>query len=480
MERMANKKRRNAGSQRPHGRSQQREPWQRRELLAEFELWITSRDAAEPASIIGTLLDLKSEQLDSPDPALWTEELTVELLTEVVPRKVIQTRQDAMDMVPAMGLFFEFLRDRGRWIDESMSPQAAFTLLAGLEFTVLEAVADPSRRSFSTNILTYGLEHGVDPDDEESLAGYMEWYNTLPHAHRVQLSDSGHISDPTVSYDPSLAPPAPRGEQGPALFAGNDSGTYGDLSPPAGAQPSWPWFLPDTDLDLEQIRDWDPQRHLQVYRDSVLVQRAQVLLDFVGEGRKVTATGALNRPDTAAILERLGIDRSARSMWDVPEIEHVWTTLHDGSWLENVGTRVQPGTGPVPPVSAEESPEQFVDFAHALLLSTLGSMWGREGHDGGFIGMPATLTTLLYVCQEGGLKLYDIGREELPEVPMDPRTGEQDWDEIMRYLQVTDDLAQLRTAGILDGDERHVHGSGAVLIAAMGMIEIIDQMGESP
>lgn len=475
---MAKKKRHHAGFSRPHGRPQRREQWERRELLAEFELWITAPDAAGTVEIVGTLLTLKSEQLDSPDPALWTEELTVELLTEVVPRNVIQTRLDAMDMVPALGLFFDFLQDRERWTRESMSPHAASVLLAGLEFTVLEAAADPSRRSFSTNILTYGLERGVDPGDEESLAGYMEWYNALPHAHRVQLSDSGRLSDPEVTYDPSLAKPAPRGEHGPALFAGNEAGGHGDLPPPAGSSPRWPWFLPDADLDLERMRDWDPQHHLQIYRDSVLVQRAQAVLDFVGEGRRVTSTGALNRADTAEVLGRFGIDRTVRSMWDAPELAHTWTALHDGSWLEFAGSRVRPDSGPIGPVSADEDPEQFVDFAHALLLSALGSMWARAGREGGFLGMPDTLTTVLYVCQEGGLRLSEIDGEQFPDVPMDPRTGEQDRDAILRYRDVTSDLARLRTAGVLDGDERQVHGSGAVLIAAIGMIEIIDQMGE--
>src|SRR5690625_6045660 len=95
-----------------------------------------------------------------------------------------------------------------------MSSPVASTLLAGLEFTVLEAVDDPSRRSFSSNILTYGLEHGLDPEDEDALAAYMEWYNSLHHAHRVELSDRGSISDPAISYDPSHETPAPHEAHG--------------------------------------------------------------------------------------------------------------------------------------------------------------------------------------------------------------------------------------------------------------------------
>lgn len=473
---MPNKKRRNAGPSGPQGRAQRQRQWDQQELQAEFELWISSPDAAGPASIIGTLLDLKAEQLDSPDPALWTEEVTVELLTEVVPRRVLQARQDAMDLVPAVRLFFEFLRDRGHWAAGSMSSEAASTLLAGLEFAVLEAVDDPSRRSFSTNILTYGLERGLDPEDEDALAAYMEWYNTLPHAHRVELSDSGRISDPAVFYDPSAVPPVPRGAHGSSFFAGDTDPS----GPPAAddEELSWPWFLPDSGIDLEQIRDWEPQQHLPVYRRNALVRRAQILLDFVGQGRKLTATGALNRADTAAVLQRLGIDRTARSMWDVPELAQIWAVLHDGSWLETTGTRVRPGTGPTTPASAEEDPEQFVDFAHSLLLSALGSMWARDGAEGGFIGMPDTLTTLLYVCQDGGLRRYDLRREDIPEIPMDPRTGQQDVDELLRYMRVVTDLERLQTAGVLDSDEQRVYGSTPVLLAAIGLTEILGEMDE--
>src|SRR5690625_1439314 len=255
------KKRRSAGSSGPQGRPQRPRHSERQELQAGFELWLSSSDGAAPARIIGTLLDLKAEHFDSPDPTLWTEEVTVELMTEIVPRKILQTRQDAMDLVPALRLFFEFLRARGRWNEDSMSSPVASTLLAGLEFTVLEAVDDPSRRSFSSNILTYGLEHGLDPEDEDALAAYMEWYNSLPHAHRVELSDRGRISDPAISYAPSRAPPAHHEAHGISFVAGDGHGDARRGAAADDAPPSWPWFLPDTDIDLERIRDWRSEEH---------------------------------------------------------------------------------------------------------------------------------------------------------------------------------------------------------------------------
>src|SRR5690625_7100092 len=69
--------------------------------------------------------------------------------------------------------------------------------------------------------------------------------------------------------------------------------------------------------------------------------------------------------------------------------------------------------------------------------------------------MPDTLATLLYVCQEGGLRRYDLHREQIPEVPLDPRTGQQDMDELVRYMRVATDLERLQTAGILERSEEH-------------------------
>src|SRR5690625_1677043 len=71
------KKRRSAGSSGPQGRPQRPRHSERQELQAGFELWLSSSDGAAPARIIGTLLDLKAEHFDSPDPTLRSEERRV-------------------------------------------------------------------------------------------------------------------------------------------------------------------------------------------------------------------------------------------------------------------------------------------------------------------------------------------------------------------------------------------------------------------
>src|SRR5690625_7720350 len=91
--------------------------------------------------------------------------------------------------------------------------------------------------------------------------------------------------------------------------------------------------------------------------------------------------------------------------------------------------------------------------------------------------MPDTLTTLLYVCQEGGLRRYDLHREQIPEVPLGPRTGQQDMDELVRYMRVATGLERLQNAGILGGDDVRVGGSAHVRNAAIVFHEIISRHG---
>ena len=181
---------------------------QRRErelVLSEYGTWrITAEEEAPVADEIRTLetlLRLKAEQLASPDPGLWTEDLATALLTEVMPRTVVQPREQVMDVVPTLVRFVAYLRETGRWHAESMSVGQVSGVLGALEFAALEAADDPTRRSFSTNILGYGLSLGVDLEDEDELAAFMHWYNGLPDGERLALSETGRLEAPSHPYD---------------------------------------------------------------------------------------------------------------------------------------------------------------------------------------------------------------------------------------------------------------------------------------
>lgn len=408
--------------------------WRRRELPIFAE---------EEARLIDTLLRLKDEQLDSPDPAEWTEDLTAELLTRVVPRHVVQTREDSMDLVPALRQLFAFLQETGDWRDDAPSPGAASLLLESLEFATLEAADDPTRRSFSTNVLGYGLERGVELEDSEELAAYLRWYATRSDADRVALAELGSLAPISAPYDREAALEVLRAE------------------PPSRAeQASWPWFLPEIGegrSSEDPLLEEDPDPEL--YRRNGLLRAAEAILDVVGPGCRVTDSGALGRAETTRAAELLGLPVGARSMWHRPEIAGAWVALLDGGWLALGARRVTALAGPVPFRPFAEEPTAFAEWGHAVLTAALLGRDARAGGEGGFRGLPETLAALVSACVDGGVDLpvaqviHEANRESLGDLVL-----------------VRRDLDDLVRCGLLEGDGSHVEGSAAVLTAVLTLL----------
>lgn len=331
-----------------------------------------------------------------------------------------------------------------------MSAEEVPSMLHELEFAALEAADDPTRRSFSTNILGHGLALGVDLEDEDALADYMHWYATLPDEERLSLSDTGRLSEPSTPFDPVLAralrEAATREEPHPDLLH---------------VEASWPWFLPQLEDDGLPLGDLAEEQGPRPYAENTLVRRAETVLRFVGGGRRATATGALGREDTEALLDALGLEGGARSLWDRPELAGVWVTLVDGGWLELDRSRVRAVTGPVPWAPRDREPGEFVEFGHAVLTAALLGRDARSADDGGFRGMPDTVAALLVACGPGGL--------ELPPRPApEPPPGDQDgWGRMLRVLHDIEDLAD---CGVLERRDGAFHGSDAVMVALIGLL----------
>ncbi|HEX7351923.1 hypothetical protein [Brachybacterium sp.] len=432
---------------------------EREAVLSEYGTWrLTGDEDAPVAAEVGTLetlLRLRDQQQDAPDPGWWTEELMTQLLTEIVPRTVVQPRERVMDMVPTLSRFFTYLVETGRWSPDSMPVTEAPAALAALEFATLEAAEDPSRRSFSTNVLGHGIALGVDLEDDEQLAGYMHWYNSLPDDERVQLSDTGRLPSPTVAFDRERAVQAAREDR--------------------RASSSWPWFLPAPEAeDSIALGDLAQGEDLEVYAASRFVRRAAAILELVGEeGVRITSTGALGRADCRALLtDGEGSGPAVRSMWDRPELTGPWITLLDGGWLEIVGGRALARPGPVPYLPLGSDSDGFVEFGHAVLTAALFGKEARDAEDGGFRGMPDTLAALLAACSSSGLALPEPFSEDpgAPEIPWDPATGQWDRDELRRYVAVARDLDDLAAVGILEREGRRFTGSPAVMVALVALI----------
>lgn len=505
------KKKHRRGAQRPSSRSSPSpvEQHRRRErdlqaLLAQFALWrrksVPQEQADEEAQHVEPLLRLKGDQLDSPDPTYWTEELIEVLLTEVAPRKIIQPREMTMAQAPALGQFFAFLAFQGRWHRDSLEVDRARQVLEELEFTVLEAADDPTARSFSGNLFTYASSLGVSLDAPEQLEALMQWYNTaLTVQERREITDTGRLAHPSTPFDPAdwigagatgagaNGAGATASPGGSAFFPDSPGPTAPDDEPFADL-PSWPWFLPEETAATASLMalaesEEDEAAFAAEHAEVPLVQRAGWLLEFIGQGRPVTATGALKLVDVRRLAEEWDLDLGPfplTTMWQVDQIVGPWIALVTGGWLSLTSTRVRPGDAPAPYVSMSQDPQAHSRFARAVMIILLFAVSREDPEENGLEGGADTMASLLFAAGPDGLDLPDPFND-LDEVPSSARTaGSHPALERARMLWRTrSDLSRLARYGLLwrEGERAdgttHFHGSLAVFAAVIASADML-------
>lgn len=280
---------------------------------------------------------------------------------------------------------------------------------------------------------------------------------------------------------------------GSALFSHAPAPTHdADASPdPTLDEPGWPWFLPEGELPHEALdgrvdAEQDPAGAAANYARIPLVRDAVRLLDFVGEGRQVTSTGALRLADVRALIEQWQLDLSGpalTSMWQVGAIVGPWNALVSGRWLELTGARVRSGPGLVPAVAEQEDPGGYVHFARALLTLLMLDALQQGPQEGGLAGGPDTFAALTRTLAPGGLLLPSTVREAMDrdQVPRTP-DGDVDMDEVERYWVTQRDLVTLATYGVLrqevaPGEEGiRFHGTVEVILEAFGALEMLNEL----
>ncbi|GAA1623962.1 hypothetical protein [Georgenia ruanii] len=285
-------------------------------LLAELEEWARELDLfiEDSTWLVERAIDLKREQLGSPDPTAWTEQEIRHVLTEAFPRRVATSADDARLLVPAMTLFFSFLLSTGRF-RSALSDAGLTALMEELAGEVPRALQDPARRSMGGNVLEYATELGVDVADPAQLAAFLERFNNLPYEERVAITDGTVFDEPGKHV---WAWPATLGHE-----------------PDACALSTGPF-------DADAAAAW--------FARSPLWRRARALLGWVGESRQLTSTGALRRADTAEVVSLLGIEGnpSPTSMWKVGELVLLWVALVRLGYLEVGDKHVTPGEEALP------------------------------------------------------------------------------------------------------------------------------------
>lgn len=413
-------------------------------LLSSFRAWLPAMrpelDPDDTVATVETLLRLKAEYLDSPSPNLWTEPLLRTLLTEVHPRKAIAAREERMLLVPQFAAFCDFLIVERLWDSSSLRPAELRRALAGLEFDVVEAADDASRRSAGGNILHYGLEHGLDLSSQEGVAALMEWHNGLTHAERIELTDTGRLSAP-----PSRPLPIPGrgGADGRASGARPDD--VGPEGSPGGPGSQYtPWFLPPlrapepgacTAADEEAAAEREAKA-------LPFIQAARALLAALAEGPlPVTDTQALRRKDVIDVLTALERPAGVRSMWDDPLLEAAWTALLFAGAVVVDGRRARLGS----PTDLEDMDDvyQLVLFGVSAWLVGRGEVTHPE------VG-PDAVAALIVGLQHDSLTLpsFDAALERFP-ASRHPGGGTRP--ELRDFFHVWEALNRLHHAGLLEG-----------------------------
>lgn len=478
---------------------------EREQVLREFAGWRSSMDpgleAERAASSVRTLVELKAEHLDSPEIGRWSVPLIDELLTVVVPRRVAQRREDSMAMAGDLAEFFGFLERTGRWDLASPSVLSAQEHLRDIEFTVLEAADDPSRRGMSGNILHLAVEHGVPLEDQEALEDFMAWYNGLPHAERVSVSDTGRLRDESYAYRPgagrragsALRPPSPAGG-GARPGAGIGVDDLDELDRLLDAEededqeepehlPFWPWYLEDgMERQLDEVPS-DEEFRRQVAaaaRENTYVRRAFALLDVIGQGSRITATDALGRADTQELLARFGLAQTRRSMWDIPEIADPYRTLIMLGAVETQGRRIVPTAAMHEILAAPAGAEVRDEFSVKLLVVRLLESLARERSRPELLDARDVAGAVLFAAQPEGLdvpvpdEITPLLRAMAARVERDPH------DLFVQLVMVRLEFETLAQLGVLERDEETFHADAAVRLAVYAALEhVLDLRGES-
>ncbi|KAE8763814.1 hypothetical protein [Georgenia thermotolerans] len=162
-------------------------------LLAELEEWARELDLLIEDStwLVERAIDLKREQLGSPDPTAWTEPEIRAVLTELFPRAVAATGDDARLLVPAMTLFFSFLLSTGRFRSPLTDARltALMEELAGQVPQAFEGGAEGEEREPFADIWPPALGPAPDldalsegPFEAADVAAWFEGSVLLPRA----------------------------------------------------------------------------------------------------------------------------------------------------------------------------------------------------------------------------------------------------------------------------------------------------------
>jgi hypothetical protein len=239
---------------------------ERERLLERFAAWAERQAAGDDVGFAASLLDYKSDLADR-NLGCWTADDLGDFLLGWCPARLVLPEEDVPRMVPAVRLFLGFLDHAGLLEAESDPPRTLQATLEWLAPRFAEAMADPSNLGAAKAALLAMQAKGVDLEDRDAVDRFLENFEPPPE---VRL---------------------------------------------AGVEP--PEFPP---VELPTVAE------LQEAAASVPILRGlRTLVEWVGEGRKLTAGGNLTVADGKEAAGLLGLvdpdqlpDLRVRSSREIP------------------------------------------------------------------------------------------------------------------------------------------------------------------
>src|SRR3954468_17471271 len=284
-----------------------------RGVVDAFADWARKRPGIEP-DVVTTLVDLKANYLDDPQPTRWRSGDLGELLLDLVPRKVSADDEWYASVVPTTRAFLTRLHSNGQLHRASAPLSSLLAELDDVAAEFLDAVHDSSRFGMAKSVLgAVGLGDGDLPGPGE-LEEAMARFNALPF-EQWEAGLAGYLPDEEDDQDDD-----------------EDDDGQGEL--PA---------------ELPAVRLAPVHELAAAARASITMRALEQLDQWLDAGRAVTATGALTLKEARSLLEALGWDdadrdnRAVRSAHDIPRLRDLWLLAREAGVVDVQRTRAYAG-----------------------------------------------------------------------------------------------------------------------------------------
>jgi hypothetical protein len=370
------------------------------------------------------------------DLGCWHHHDLLDFLLEWCPRKVSMPPEEARSLPRSLSVFLGFLDGAGLLSQESPPLDGLEAVLARIGDEVVLAMADRSRYGMAKSLFSGMAEQGLilDVPDPEAFGDVMERFNALPYEVRGEILGVAQT-------------------------------------------PLSPWAQLTEGVELSPTTALPPEELTALAQATPLAERIQVICEFVGAGRKLTAKGNLTVADARSLGELLGdpaLTRAAAHGWSVRSADDLPQLQFMLRWARATrAVRVAKGKVAVTASWAKLDPAAQVGREVSTIL------------DGGPLGMKSADNrwaprALIEVIDEGAVHLLVVlwaVADGLPfEVMLEAVIGACEMQlsfsavlaEEHRHLQIrreVDDLFDvLALAGVVvrDGDERIESDSGIV------------------